>query len=56
MPKPKATRRSELLDMGSRALREFLEAERRREQWARDRAVEDLQRAHQDWSVRKEER
>lgn len=29
MPKPRATRKSELLDMGARTLREYEEAERR---------------------------
>jgi hypothetical protein len=55
--KPRGGNRpSRSIDMSSRVLAEYQEAERRREQWARDRAVEDLQRAHQDWSVRKEER
>jgi hypothetical protein len=45
MPKPKAPRKTELLDMGSRALQEYREAERRREQWATEHALrEQLER------------
>jgi hypothetical protein len=57
MSKPRGGNRpTRSIDMASRVLAEYQRALEKREQWARDRAVEDLQRTHQDWSVRKEDR
>jgi hypothetical protein len=39
MPKPRAPKKTELLDMGSRVLAEFEEAQRRRATWAEQRAL-----------------
>jgi hypothetical protein len=39
MPKPRAPKKTELLDMGSRVLAEFEEAQRRRAAWAEQRAL-----------------
>jgi hypothetical protein len=55
MPKPKVPRKTELLDMGSRTLKEFGEVERRREAWAEQHALrEQLERLIRD--DRKEDR